>query len=144
MRRGPASRHDRAVTSRSPRRPLPALVAALALALALPAGAVADDGDERDVRRAGSCTDASSVTLRLRARDDVIRVEVELDSRPGSRWTVILLHERRIVFRGLLRAGRSGGEVRLRRTVPDWFGRDTVVARATGPRGASCRVSAAL
>jgi hypothetical protein len=83
------------------------------------------------------------VTLRLRARDDVIRVELELDSRPGSRWTVILLHERRIVFRGVLRTG-SGGELRLRRSVPDWFGRDTLVVRATGPRAATCRVSAAL
>jgi hypothetical protein len=133
------------VTSRSPRRLLPAVVAAVALALALPVGAVADDGDnERDVRRAGSCTDASSVMLRLRARDDVIRVELELDSRPGSRWTVILLHERRIVFRGVLRTGRSGGELRLRRSVPDWLGRDSVVARATGPRAATCRVTAAL
>jgi hypothetical protein len=139
------SRHDREVTSRSVRSLLPALVAALALALVLPAGAVADDGDDGgDARRAGSCTDASSVTLRLQARDDVIRVELELDSRPGSRWTVILLHERRIVFQGVLRTGRSGGELRLRRSVPDWFGRDTLVARATGPRAASCRVSAAL
>jgi hypothetical protein len=139
------SRHDRAVTSRSLRRLLPALAAALGLALVLPGAALADDGDDgRDVRRAGSCTDASSVTLRLRARDDLIRVELELDSRPGSRWTVILLHERRIVFRGVLRTGRSGGELRLRRTVPDWFGRDTLVARATGPRAAICRVSAAL
>jgi hypothetical protein len=139
------SRHDRAVTSRSLRRLLPALVAAVGLALVLPVGAVADDGEDgRDVRRTGSCTDASSVTLRLQARDDVIRVELELDSRPGSRWTVILLHERRIVFRGVLRTGRSGGGLRLRRSVPDWFGRDTLVARATGPRGASCRVSAAL
>jgi hypothetical protein len=133
------------VTFRSPHRFLPALVAAVGLALAVPVGAVADDGDDgRDVRRAGSCTDASSVTLRLQARDDVIRVELELESRPGSRWTLVLLHERRIVFRGVLRSGRSGGELRLRRSVPDWFGRDTVVARAAGPRGASCRVSAVL
>ena len=139
------SRHDRAVTSRSLPRLLPALVTGLVLALVLPVGAVADDGDDgRDVRRAGSCTDASTVTLRLRARDDAIRVELELDSRPGSRWTVILLHERRIVFRGVLRAGRSGGELRLRRSVPDWFGRDVLVARATGPLAAICRVSAAL
>ena len=133
------------MTSRSPLRLLPALVAAVGLALALPLGAVADDGDDRhDVRRAGSCTDASSVTLRLRARDEVIRVELELDSRPGSRWTVVLLHERRIVFRGILRSRGSGGELRLRRSVPDWFGRDTVVARAAAARAASCRVAATL
>ena len=133
------------MTSCSPRRLLPAFVAAVGLALVLPLGAVAEDGnDGRDVKRAGSCTDASSVMLRLRARDDVIRVELELDSRRGSRWTVILLHERRIVFRGVLRTGRSGGALRLRRSVPDWFGRDTVVARAAGPRAEICRVSAAL
>jgi hypothetical protein len=77
--------------------------------------------------------------------DDSIRVELELDTkRRGSSWSVVLLHERRIVFRDALRTGSSSGSLKLRRTVPDWFGSDNVVARATGPRGESCRVSATI
>lgn len=115
--------------------------AALAVALTLPPRATAGDDE---ARRTGECTGSSAVTLRLRADDDAIRVELELDTeRRGSRWAVILLHERRIVFRGTLRTG-SSGSLRLRRTVPDWFGRDAFVARAAGPRAEACRASAAL
>jgi hypothetical protein len=121
------------------------LLAALAAALMLPAGAAADDGGGgSEVRRTRRCTGSSEATLRLRAKEGVIRVELELDTEQrGSRWSVILLHERRIVFRGALRAGRSSS-LRLRRSVSDWFGKDTVVARATGPRAEVCRVSASL
>lgn len=114
----------------------------VALALPVPAGAGGDD--ERDeVRREGTCTGRSETTLRLRADDGEIRVELEIETtRRGSRWSLILLHERRIVFRGTLRA--RDDSVRLRRRVPDWFGSDTVVARATGPGAETCRVSATV
>lgn len=113
----------------------------VAAALATPVAASADEGDE--VRRSGTCTASSEVTLRLRADDGRIRVELELEEvRRGSRWAVVLLHERRIVFRGTLRA--SGDSLELRRSVPDWFGSDTVAARATGSRRETCRVSATL
>jgi hypothetical protein len=95
------------------------------------------------VRREGTCTGRSETTLRLRADDGEIRIELEIEtSRRESRWSLILLHERRIVFRGTLRA--RDDSVRLRRRVPDWFGSDTVVARATGPRAETCRVSATV
>jgi hypothetical protein len=114
----------------------------VALALPVPAAAGGDDGRD-EVRREGTCTGRSETTLRLRADDGEIRIELEIEtSRRESRWSLILLHERRIVFRGTLRA--RDDSVRLRRRVPDWFGSDTVVARATGPRAETCRVSATV
>ena len=110
-------------------------------ALLLPAVASADDDGE--VRKAGTCTVSSSMTIRLRPDDDGIRVELEIRTRrAGTAWNVILLHERRIAFRGILRS--RGDTVRLRRSVADLFGRDSIVVRASGPRRESCRVSAAV
>jgi hypothetical protein len=118
-------------------------LAALCAALAFPVAATADDGPD-DVRRSGSCSRSSEIELRARTDDDVIEVELEIETpRRGSRWSVILLHERRIAFRGSVRT-RSNGKIELERSVPDWFGVDLLVARASGPRGESCRVSARL
>lgn len=121
---------------------LVALASLLAALAASPAPAArSDDGDE--VRREGTCTGTSETSLRLRADDDEIRIELEIRTdRRGSRWVVILLHERRIVFRDALRA--HGDSVRLRRSVRDWFGSDTVVARASRAGRETCRVSATL
>jgi hypothetical protein len=119
----------------------PILLAALLVGLALPLAASADDGDE--ARRTGTCTRSSEITLQLEADDEAIRVELELEEIPrGSRWTVVLLHERRLVLRKALRA--RGDSLEVRRTVPDWFGSDTVAARATGPRAETCRVTVTL
>jgi len=133
------------VTSGRSQRVLPFVLAVLCAALTLPAGAAADDGDgRRDVRRTGTCTGSSHTTLRLRADDGTIRVELEIDTnQSGASWTVILLHERRTAYHGIVRTGRSGS-FKLRYTVPDWFGTDSVVARATSPRRETCRVSAAV
>ena len=123
----------------SARHPTLVVLAVACFVLALPLVAHADDGD---VRREGTCTRSSSVELRLRADDDRIRVELEIESVRSGTWSVILLHERRIAYRGTLRSRR--GSVELRRTVPDWVGPDAVVARATGPRSESCRVAASV
>lgn len=127
---------------------LPALVAALACAmLALPVTAVADDGDDdrREVRKAGACSGSSTATLRLRAEDGEIRVRFEIDTRGStSTWKVVLLHERRLVFRGVLRPKGDSGDVELRRVLEDWFGSDALVIRATGPRAETCRASAVI
>lgn len=115
------------------------LVLTAACVLALPLPALADD--DRDVRKVARCTAGSKATLRLRPDDGRIRVELEVESdRPRSRWTVIVLHERRTVARTALRADEEG-TLRLRRTVPDWFGPDSFAARAAGPRAEACRVS---
>src|SRR5687767_4422713 len=111
-------------------------------ALSLPSVATADDGE---VRKTGSCTASSKLSVRLRADGKTIRVELEIEARQrGAAWNVILLRERRIAFRGVIRAREGSREVRLRRTLEDWFGRDSIVIRATGPRAETCRVSVAV
>jgi hypothetical protein len=111
-------------------------------ALSLPSVATADDGE---VRKAGSCTASSKMSVRLRADGEEIRVELEIESRQrGAAWNVILLRERRIAFRGVIRARVGSREARLRRTLDDWFGRDLIVIRASSPRAETCRVSAAI
>jgi hypothetical protein len=120
------------------------VLAAFLVALVLPLSAAADDDPGDEVRRHGTCTRSSDVELRLRADDRRIRVELEIEtSRRGAKWSVIVLHERRTAFRGALRT-RSNGSLELRRSVPDWFGTDTVVVRASGPRSERCRASATL
>ena len=117
--------------------------ATASVGLSLPAVASADDGGE--VRKAGSCTGASSMNIRIRADDGKIHVELEIEGRRrGASWSVILLRERRIAFRGDIRARKGNREVRLRRSFDDWFGRDSIVVRASGPRAETCRVSAVI
>ena len=119
------------------------LLAAIAACAALVLPAVATADDDGQVRKAGTCTASSRMTIRLRTDDDAIRVELEIRTgRQGSAWNVILLHERRTAFRGVIRS--RSDTVRLRRTIANWFGRDSIVVRASGPRLETCRVSAAV
>ena len=123
-----------------------ALVTALVtcLALLLPTVAAADD-DEREVRRAGTCTASSTATVRLEADDGEIDVEFEVGTRSATRqWRVVLLHERRVAFQGSVKPRSGGRSIRLRRTLPDWFGKDTIVVRATGPGIETCRAAATI
>jgi hypothetical protein len=116
----------------------------LALALGAPASALAHGGDEQDVRVRGTCGRGASSELRLRAKDGAIRVEFEVDSRrAGERWRVVLVHERRVAWRGRARI-RSGHSFRIRRSLPDFGGADQVTARASGPRGNTCEAGALL
>ena len=122
--------------------PVVALVACLALLL--PTVAAADDGD-REVRKAGTCTAASRATIRLEADDGTIDVEFEVRTQSTTKqWTVVLLHERRVAFQGPVKPRSGGRSIRLRRTIPDWFGKDTIVVRATGPGIETCRATATI
>jgi hypothetical protein len=132
------------VILRRTRQTLAVAAVALAATLVLPFRAAADDGGDREVRATRSCSRGSETMLRARTDDGSIRIELRIDpSRAGS-WRVIFLHERRIAYRGTLRPSSSSGNVRLRRTVPDLYGRDSLVFRSTGPRGESCRVAVEL
>lgn len=133
------------MTGRPARFLLAALVAATA-ALALPVVATsASADDDREVRVRGVCSRGSESSLRVRGDDGSIRVELRIETRRRrAAWNVILIHERRIVFRGVVRTARRSGFLRLRRVLPDLFGRDAIVARASGPGRETCRVSAVL
>ena len=127
---------------------LPALFAAALAAVAVPTRAGADDGggSRGDVRVTRSCTAKSRAELRVRARDhDELRVDLELQTgRRGAPWTVVIVHERQLVFRGSLRTSTSSGTLTVRRTIADWFGEDALSVRATGPGRETCRVSATI
>ena len=125
--------------------PLVIAAAACAAALAAPVQAAPADDDDREARVTGACSRTSEIRLRVRADDRTLRVELRIDTRRrGAPWSVVLLHERRIAFRGVVRTTRSSGSARLRRTVRDLFGRDTLVVRASGPGRETCRVRATL
>ncbi len=77
------------------------LLAAVAACAALSLPAVATADDDKDVRKAGTCTASSRINIRLRADGDEIRIDLEIrtQQRNGA-WSVILLRERRTVFQG--------------------------------------------
>jgi hypothetical protein len=99
-----------------------------------------DDGDVRVERR---CTEQSVVRLRVRERDDdLLRVDLDVrTTRRDAAWLVVVVHERRLVFRSRVRTGRSSRSLSRRFTIEDWPGRDAITVRAIGPRGEVCRAS---
>src|SRR5215208_6479274 len=82
--------------------------------LTAPACALADDG----VRVAGACSAGATASLRL---DDKGRqLELRFEARHGrgaDRWRVVIVRERRVVWRGSPRARR--GRIRVRRDLTD-------------------------
>jgi hypothetical protein len=107
-------------------------------------GGVGDDG-RREARAAGTCARGASSQLRLRSRDGEISVEFEVRrNRRGERWRVVLVHERRVAWRGSVRTRRSGGSFRLRRALRDYDGSDRVTVRASAPHGLTCEATAQL
>ncbi len=122
---------------------LPVALTALLVALSAPWVAGADDGGRSrgEVRVATACGSGARAELRVRERDgDTLRIELGLSTpQRESSWSVVIVHERRLVFSGRVRA--SGGSLAVRRTVRNWFGEDHVVVRATGPGGATCRLA---
>jgi hypothetical protein len=112
---------------------------------ALPASAIAKDGPGGEVRVAGTCSSGASSKLRLRSRDDGIELRFEVEhTRGGVLWHVVVVHERRVAWKGDVRMSRSSGSFELRRTLRDLPGSDEVTVRALGRRGALCRAQATL
>ncbi|HMJ03823.1 MAG TPA: hypothetical protein VK506_12835 [Conexibacter sp.] len=119
-----------------------ALAAALA-ALSFSATAPARGGDD-DVRVAGSCGRGASAELRAKEDDGAIEVEWRVRrARSGERWSVVLVHERRVAIRATVTT-RGGGGFRIRRELPDFGGADQITARASGPRGLTCSATAVV
>ena len=117
-------------------------VGMLALFAAWPVAAIAKDGP-REVRVAGVCSNGATSELRLRSRDQGIELRFRLDhSGAGAVWRVVLVHERRIAWKGAVRTTRSDSSFEVRRTLQDLPGADTVTANAWGPLGLVCRADA--
>jgi len=115
--------------------------------LLVPAGAGAKDGDDdrREARVKATCSKGATGELRLRSRDGSIRLEFDLRRRAsGELWRVVVVQERRVRARTSLRTKRSGGALRVRRSLRDLDGPDRVTVRASGPRGLTCEANATL
>jgi len=138
-------------------------VAAVLLALAAPSGALArgggpgggggsggGGGDRHGgrpvVQAGGSCGRGASSRIRLKAEDSGIEVEFEVEHsrRLGARWKLVLVHERRVEWRGRGRAHRPRGSFSVTRIVRNLVGADRVLVRAVGPRGITCSAAATL
>jgi len=120
---------------------------AIVALLLVPAGANAKDGDgdRREARVKATCSKGATAELRLRSRDGAIRVEFDLRRRAsGELWRVVVVQERQVRARASLRTKRSGGALRVRRTLRDLDGPDRVTVRASGPRGLTCEANATL
>ena len=118
-------------------------VCGLLLLLALPAAAAADRGGDDEQRVRTGCL-GGSAELRVRARDDddgTLEIEVRIDARRAQTWRIVVLHERKLVYQGTRRATRS---FRLRRTVADWPGHETITVRAVTAAGRACRLEATI
>ena len=122
------------------------MLAFVATILLAPAAARADEGRDDEVRVTSRCSGGATSELRVRARDDgELRIDLALRSRrPAQRWLVVVVHERRLEYRGRVSAGRSSHRAKLRRSVADLFGPDTVSIRASGGPGETCRASATV
>jgi hypothetical protein len=141
------------------------VLAAVAIALAVPAtGAAGDDEDGNESVTRVSCL-GGTAELRLEAERDEgdeddegdegdsdggIAVELRVSvRRPVVFWRLVLLHERRIVYRGTLykrtrRSIAAGYSLRYARRVPEWLGRQTVAARLATDSGRTCRLEATI
>lgn len=117
----------------------------LALAVGAPTTALAHGGDNTDVRVRGTCGKGATSELRLKAKDGAIRIEFVVDgNRAGQRWRVVLVHERRVTWRGRAHTRSGSGSFRIRRSIPDFDGADQVTARASGQRGNTCEATGLL
>jgi hypothetical protein len=124
------------------RAPILALLAC-GLLLCAPSAALAkDDGDE--VRTTGTCGGRASAELRLEADDGTIETRFEVRGTRGrSAWRVVIVQERRVVWRGSVRPG-GGRSFRVERELRDLDGADSISVRASGPGGVTCRASGTL
>jgi hypothetical protein len=118
-------------------------VAGLLFFAARPIAAVAKGGPP-DVRVAGVCgAGGAASSLRLRSRGGIeVRFEVD-QRRAGEVWRVVLVHERRVAWKGSAKTG-LGGSFEVERTVADLPGADEVTVRAWGPGGLGCSAVATV
>ena len=120
--------------------------AATCLLVAVPSGFARDGKDDRpEVRATGICSGSATAKLKVRANSGALELEFELEhARSGVLWRIAFVHERRVVWKGSASTTRPYGSLAIRRALPDLPGYDTVTARAWGPAGLACRVTATL
>ncbi len=121
-----------------------AALAAALLVVAIAPGVTHARGGGHEIRTAGRCGGGPSWSLRLRGRDGAIRVRFEVShGRSRASWRLVLVQDRRVVARRVLRAGTTGA-LELQRSLRDFAGADVITARAYGPGGVTCAGTATL
>src|SRR3954447_10676974 len=135
---------NRAGVRRAPRS-LVCLLALLVFALAGPGTALAKGGhdgggggggDRPEVRVAGVCGKGATAKLKLKSRDGAIEAEFEIDhNHTGSAWRIVVVQERRVVWRGNARTIAPSGSWSIERRLGDLPRADQVMARAGRSRG---------
>jgi hypothetical protein len=127
---------------------LAALAAAVAAAVAGAAPALARGGPgggrDPEVRVAGTCGTGATSSLRVRSRDGVLETQFTVWGRATATWSLTLVHERQIAWRGRRRATGASHSFSFGYRLPDFSGADAVSVRAVGPRGVACWASATL
>lgn len=112
-------------------------------AIALPAATFAKDGD---VRKTASCSGASTVKLKIGARDGGFEVEGEVDQNKNGRswnWTFKNDGTKFASGTGVTRA--PSGSFSVSRRTSNGAGSDTIVFRAVNPAsGEVCRIAATV
>jgi len=105
---------------------------ALLAAIALPAPALANDGD---VIRRGSCSESASWKLKASPEDGRIEVEGEVDSNvAGQTWKWRMVHNGSVTARGTATTAGASGSFDVERTVVDLKGEDSLRFRARNPQ----------
>jgi hypothetical protein len=122
-----------------------ALLMTAALLAAPGLAAARHGGDRQEVRVTGTCGGGVRSALKLKSDDGGIEAELEVhQARGSSAWRVVIAQERRVAWRGTVRAGRASRSFELHRRLRDYAGADRVSVRAAGPGGVTCRALATL
>ena len=112
-------------------------------ALALPGATFAKDGD---IRRTASCSGASTVKLKIGARDGGYEVEGEVDqNRNGRTWDWTFKNDGTRFAGGSSVTRAPSGSFSVERRSANGAGPDTIVFRAVNPAsGEVCRIAATV
>lgn len=113
------------------KRVLVSIVGAAVAALAISASAAAAGND---VRKAGTCSRASTSKIKVKPDDGRLQVEFEVDqNKNGVRWDVKFKDNSRVVFVGSATTRAPSGSFSIERRIADQSGSDTVVGIGTNP-----------
>ncbi len=121
-----------------------AALLALTVSLLAVQPAAARPAADDEVRVESVCRGRTIAELRVKPDDGRLEVRLEVERAAPGRWTVVVVHERRVAWRGPVRTTRSSRSFRVRRLLPNLAGADAVVARAWGPAGVTCRAAAVV
>lgn len=112
-------------------------------AIALSGATLAKDGD---VRKTASCSGATTVKLKIGARDGGFEVEGEVDqNRDGRSWNWTMKNDGMKVASGTGITRAPSGSFSVERRTSNGAGPDTIVFRAVNPAsGEVCRIAATV